>query len=166
MKQAERDAIFYKYKGIVDKIVNDMCSNRNELGDLQQEGYAALLECIDNFNGNESSYTSYIYTSVRGKLLHYFRSERKYYRNKQIGKLYHLLNNNTDFIDEVERDDFFKQIEQVLTKMQYKCVIMFYRDRYRYSEIADITKTSESNIKNHLDNARKRLKTHFSEKKR
>lgn len=80
---------FEKYQKMIQKIAHKVCNRYNlEYEDIEAQGYLIYCECVHNYNITRSSFSTYLYINLSGRLVDYAIST---IRQKGIN-LYDLLN--------------------------------------------------------------------------
>lgn len=136
--------------------------DRQQAEDIYQEVFLRVYENLDKFR-KESSYFTWIFRITVNLCKDYFKSAafRKIVTvgiSKDFGKSWRESNR---LFEEVEGGEVFSLVMDLPEKYRVP-ICLYYIDDLSVSEIADILKISQSNVKVRLHRGREKLKTLLS----
>ncbi|MGL4394198.1 MAG: RNA polymerase sigma factor [Brevinema sp.] len=150
------------YKMVVSILRRIVRPSPSEMEALINESFLLIYKGLKGFKRN-SKFSTYIYRIV----LHYsFKVSKKSNRDKK-----HLVifGENSDGIENIASDNeteqhivdkaFLDKAIGSLTREMQEAIDLYYYDQYSIKEIAEITGTTETAIKNRLYQARNKIKS-------
>lgn len=148
-------------KGILYKITNSYCQNRDDREDFIQEIIIQLWKSFDKYN-NEYKHSTWIYRITLNIAISFYRKEN---RRKGISNPLPegVLNyNNTNVLDEI--DENIKFLQQFISELKEldKALMLLYLEEKNYKEISEIIGLSETNVATKIGRIKKILKQNFS----
>jgi RNA polymerase sigma factor (sigma-70 family) len=146
-------------KGIIFKISNSYCANKDDVDDLSQEIIFNLWKAFGNYNPS-LKFSTWMYRVALNVAISFYRNSKK---NKPFLPV-------SEHIMVYEQDDdsshaetshrlLFSFINEL--KPIDKSIILLYLDDRPYKEIAEITGITETNVATKLSRIREKLKTNF-----
>jgi RNA polymerase sigma-70 factor (ECF subfamily) len=165
MDSAGRQDIFLSFindnKGIIYKVANSYCHNREDRKDLVQEIIIQLWRSFAKYN-DQYKYSTWIYRIALNTAISFYRKEN---RHKQVSDI-----SSDDIIDIVDNEPS-NNIEEDISLLQLfiselkeldKAVMLLYLEEKSYKEIAEIIGISETNVATKIGRCKKILKEKFS----
>ncbi|MGL4366900.1 MAG: RNA polymerase sigma factor [Brevinemataceae bacterium] len=153
------DAYYKMISSIVRRILHPSPS---EIEAIINECFLLVYKSLKGFK-KESKFSTYIYRIV---LNHTFKLSKKQRKHSSNITFYGEDNNNT--IENIASSDrkeeniinqqLVEQAVSSLNKDMQEVIDLYYFEDYAIKEIADITKTTETTVKNRLHQARKKIK--------
>ncbi len=158
--KAEFLRLVQENKGIIIKICNSYCADKNNREDLAQEIIYQLWRSGKSFDANHK-FSTWMYRVALNVAI-------SFYRKQKSGPAISLTENFTDIEDKNESAD---QTEDNINLLQYfitqlkeldRALILLYLESKSYNEIAEILGISESNVATKLSRIKEKLKQNFS----
>ncbi len=149
------------HKGILYKITNSYCQNRDDREDLIQEIIIQLWKSYDKYN-NEFKHSTWIYRIALNVAISFYRKENRR-KGISIPLPEGVLNyNNTGALDETDED--IKFLQQIISELKEldKALMLLYLEEKNYKEISEIIGLSETNVATKIGRIKKLLKQKFS----
>lgn len=148
-------------KGIIYKIANSYCKDKEDRNDLVQEIILKLWQAFDEYN-DEYKHSTWIYRIALNAAISNYRKEKV--REK------HLTSIATNFIefkgsiDTSETEHKYVLLEKFIGQLKEleKALILLFLEEKSYREIAEILGISESNVGTKMGRIKKILKDKFS----
>ena len=130
--------------GILHKICNVYCSNKEDKKDLMQEVTLQLWKSFSGFKG-ESKFSSWMYRIALNTVITNVRRNKKNPLSDSLPDKY-LEDLSGEDLDSSERD--LKILYEAIAKLNdiEKAVIILYLDEHSYREIGLIVGLSEKNV--------------------
>ena len=148
-------------KGIIIKICNSYCSDKNYREDLGQEIIYQLLRSGENFqSGNK--FSTWMYRIALNVAISFYRKQKT---NTQVVAY-------TDLPFEIEdTDDGKREMNENISRLQKmisllgpleKAMMLLYLDSKSYAEIAEVLDITETNVATRISRIKIRLKQQFN----
>ena len=148
-------------KGILYKITNSYCQNRDDREDLIQEIIIQLWKSFDKYN-DEYKYSTWIYRIALNVAISFYRTEN---RRKTISNvLPERLLNYTDLNVLDETDVQINFLQQFISELKVldKALMLLYLEEKSYREISEIIGLSETNVATKIGRIKTLLKQKFT----
>jgi len=100
----------------------------------------------------QTSFKSYLYTSVKNRSINYYKQEKRISEQKELNQL-HLITSEIQTDQTVNQKDLEKRIEELLNQLPEKRGLIFRMNRIdglSYQEIADILSISIHTVQNQM----------------
>ncbi|WP_430908130.1 RNA polymerase sigma factor [Maribacter sp. 2-571] len=154
-----------RYKERLYRFIRKMIVDHQDTDEVLQLTFIKVFKYIDGFKGNSKLYT-WLFTIARNEALSFL--EKKSKRTHMPIDMLHQkgmlrLSANTDTYSGNEIQLKLQTAVSRLPEKQREVFNMKYFDKLRYSEIAEITGTSEGGLKANYHLAVKRLKQSLQE---
>lgn len=148
-------------KGILYKITNSYCQNRDNREDLIQEIIIQLWKSFDKYN-NEYKHSTWIYRIALNVAISFYRTENR--RMKISNPLPEGVFNYNDTTDSDETDKHIMFLQQFISELKEldKALMFLYLEEKSYKEISEIIGISETNVATKIGRIKKLLKQKFS----
>ncbi|MBC7885409.1 MAG: sigma-70 family RNA polymerase sigma factor [Saprospiraceae bacterium] len=161
-KEQEFTRLVSENKGIIYKICNSYCSDKNDREDLAQEIIYNLWKSFDSFN-NEFKFSTWMYRIALNVAISFYRREKKFKNHDSISEGLIVFEEMSEDI-EVENNllllqDFINELKEI-----DKAIILLYLDDKSHREIAHITGFTETNVATKINRIKDKLRTNFSNK--
>lgn len=163
MKSTEQEFIklIKENKGIIYKICNSYCADKDSRDDLAQEIIYNLWKSFGSFK-NAFKFTTWMYRIALNVAISFYRQERKYSHHDSISEGLIVFEEYPD--EGVETNlqllqGFINELKEI-----DKAIILLYLDDKSHKEIAQITGFSETNIATKINRIKEHLRTKFSKK--
>ena len=160
-KSDEFLSVIENHKGILYKITNSYCQNRDDREDLIQEIIIQLWKSFDKYN-DEYKHSTWIYRIALNVAISFYRKEN---RRKEISNRLPegiLSYNDINVLDETDED--LKFLHQFISELKEldKALMLLYLEEKNYKEISEIIGLSETNVATKIGRIKKLLKQKFS----
>lgn len=132
------------HRGIIFKVCNLYCHDKEEQKDLFQEVVLQLWKSFPSFR-NESLITTWMYRVALNTAISYFRKESKKPERKTISDADFQIPDLTNDVNENENLGALKEAIQQLTKIE-KAIVMLYLEEKSYAEISAIVGITHTNV--------------------
>lgn len=149
-----------QHKGIVIKICNTYCTEKNEKEDLAQEIVFNLWKAFADYTP-DYKFSTWMYRIALNVAISFYRKEKRslqfspYSENLIVfdddSKVEEVLMGNLTLLQEIIKE--LKEID--------KSIMLLYLDDKSYKEIAEIIGMSESNVGTRINRIKQYLKSKF-----
>ena len=148
-------------KGIIIKICNSYCSDKNYREDLGQEIIYQLLRSGENFqSGNK--FSTWMYRIALNVAISFYRKQKT---NTQV-VAYTDLPVEIEDIDNGNRemDENIARLQKMISLLgpMDKAMMLLYLDSKSYTEIAEVLDITETNVATRISRIKIRLKQQFN----
>ena len=153
-------------KGILFKISNTYCHNRNDREDLMQEIVYQLWKSGQSFDTHRK-FSTWMYRIALNVAISFYRRQRRSGLRIAFGGDLHLmeLEDRPDGDEELEEKvDLLQQFISELGELD-KALMILYLEEKSYREIAEVLGITETNVATKLSRIKGRLKEQFLDKK-
>jgi len=150
-------------KGIIFRICNAYCRNKNDREDLAQEIIYQLWKSNRSFNKNHK-FSTWMYRVALNVAISFYR------RQKDDKAFIPLTDNMAEFSDgndyTDDMDEKIKLLQQFINELKEldKALMILYLDARTYSEIAEVLGITETNVATKISRIKDRLKEKFNQK--
>jgi RNA polymerase sigma factor (sigma-70 family) len=150
-------------KGIIYKICNSYCADKDDRDDLAQEIIYNLWKSFDSFN-NEFKFSTWMYRIALNVAISFYRQEKKFKNHNSISEDLIVFEDDSDAKNEVENN--LRLLQDFITELKEidKAIILLYLDDKSHKEIAEITGFTETNVATKINRIKDKLRTNFSNK--
>lgn len=153
-------------RGVLFKICNIYCVNREDREDLAQEIVYQLWRSGASFD-DSYRFSTWMYRVALNVAISYYRSTKRDDRVVSLSEWTMELENraNDDDADDMERNRqlLYSSINE-LNAMDRMLILLFLEEK-KYSEIAEIAGISETNVATRLNRIREKLKQKITQQK-
>lgn len=148
-------------KGIIFKICNSYCNNKNDREDLAQEIIYQLWKSAERFN-EEYKFSTWMYRVALNVAISFYRKDQR---------LKHIISFAENPVDVEDAGDATNLAEENISHLQRfinelneleRALMLLYLEEKSYNEIADILGISETNVATRISRAKEKLKQKFS----
>jgi RNA polymerase sigma-70 factor (ECF subfamily) len=162
--QADKD-IFVQlmddHKGIIIKICNTYCQDKNDREDLAQEILYQLWRAMDKYD-KDQRFSTWMYRVALNVAISFYR------KNKINNHLISFSNQTAELADqqdekkELETD--IGQLQQFISELKEldRALMFLYLESKTYREIAEILGISETNVASRINRIKEKLKLRFT----
>lgn len=162
-KDREFIRLIKENKGIIYKICNSYCADRDDRDDLAQEIIYNLWKSFDSFN-DQFKFSTWMYRIALNVAISFYRQEKKIKNHNSISEGLIVFEDDSEAKNEVENNlrllqDFINELKET-----DKAIILLYLDDKSHKEIAEITGFTETNIATKINRIKDKLRTNFSNK--
>ncbi|HEV3324385.1 MAG TPA: sigma-70 family RNA polymerase sigma factor [Puia sp.] len=162
MEQADFLQLIQDNKGILFKISNSYCRNRDDREDLMQEMIYQLWKSGETFDVNYK-FSTWMYRIALNVAISFYRQQRRSGLHIAFGGDLHLmeLEDRADGRGGIEEKiDLLQQFIRDLAELD-KALMILYLEEKTYREIAEILGITETNVATKLSRIKGRLKQQF-----
>ncbi|WP_277680159.1 sigma-70 family RNA polymerase sigma factor [Gracilibacillus dipsosauri] len=123
---------------------------RDPEGEFYQEGLIALWDAYRSYDYTRGKFTTYAYFIIQNRLKDLIRKKN---REKELKEKYEQFvqqdpSQHTYYMEELDDDHLFQQIEKILTPNQLKWLTLHRLAGYSYKEISEMERVSVDAVKN------------------
>jgi RNA polymerase sigma factor (sigma-70 family) len=146
-------------KGIVYKVCNAYCRDKNNKDDLAQEILYNLWKSFHSFR-TDLKFSTWMYRIALNVAISFYRKEKK-------SKPHVEIFDDVTLFEETEKDihleDNLMLLNSFIDKLKEidKSIILLYLDDKSQKEIAEITGITESNVSTRINRIKYKLKSNF-----
>jgi RNA polymerase sigma factor (sigma-70 family) len=146
---------------IIFKICNSYCTNKNERDDLAQEIVYQLWKSFNNFNP-DLKFSTWMYRIALNTAISVYRKEKKIKNIVEYKE--HLIELEEDIDDSMEKERKFALLQKFIAELKTidRLIIVLYLEDKNYTEIAEITGITETNVATKINRIKDKLKNNFS----
>jgi RNA polymerase sigma-70 factor (ECF subfamily) len=162
MTDAEFLQLIGDNKGILFKISNSYCRNRDDREDLIQEIIYQLWKSARNFDSTRK-FSTWVYRIALNVAISYYRKQRRSGLRIAFGADLHLME-LADGREDPETDEKVDILQQFISQLNEldKALMILYLEERSYREIAEILGITETNVATKLGRIKGRLKQQFN----
>jgi RNA polymerase sigma-70 factor (ECF subfamily) len=162
-KDQEFTRLIRENKGIIYKICNSYCADKDDRDDLTQEIIYNLWKSFNSFN-SEFKFSTWMYRIALNIAISFYRQEKKFKNHDSIMEGLIVFEETSEDNTEVENNllllqDFINELKEI-----DKAIILLYLDDKSHREIAQITGFTETNVATKINRIKDKLRTSFSNK--
>jgi RNA polymerase sigma factor (sigma-70 family) len=161
MNDAEFLQLIQDHKGILFKISNSYCRNRDDREDLMQEIIYQLWKSAGGFDTNRK-FSTWMYRIALNVAISYYRQQRRSGLRIAFGGELHLMEMADDSA-ETDTDEKIGMLQRFISDQNEldKALMILYLEERPYREIAEILGITETNVATKLSRIKGRLKQHL-----
>jgi len=150
-------------KGIVFKICNSYCANKNDREDLAQEIIYNLWKSYSRFN-TQYKFSTWMYRIALNVAISFYRSENKFKNHDPL--IEDLVIFEEESGDPTMDEKNLRRLQEFINELREmdKAIILLYLDDKSHREIAEITGFTETNVATKINRIKDKLKTKFINK--
>lgn len=147
-------------KGIVYKICNSYCANKDDRDDLAQEIVYNLWKSFHSFNP-DLKFSTWMYRIALNVAISFYRKENKFKSHIPFSESLIAVEENTD--ENTEAGNNLSLLLKFISELKEidKSIMLLYLDDKSYKEIAEITGITESNTATKINRIKDKLKSDF-----
>jgi RNA polymerase sigma-70 factor (ECF subfamily) len=162
-KDQEFTRLIKENKGIIYKICNSYCADKDDRDDLAQEIIYNLWKSFDSFN-DEFKFSTWMYRIALNVAISFYRQEKKFKNHNSISEGLIVFEDDSDAKNETENNlqllqNFINDLKEI-----DKAIILLYLDDKSHKEIAEITGFTDTNVATKINRIKDKLRTNFSKK--
>ncbi|TMP02980.1 RNA polymerase subunit sigma-70 [Pseudoalteromonas sp. S3178] len=149
-----------QHKGIVYKIVNSYCQNRDDRQDLAQEILTTMWLAYDNYN-KDYKFSTWMYRVALNVAISYYRKDSK--REDKANANEHCIVHIADFSAQDDKSEDVKQLYEFIGKLDKlnKAIMLLYLEEEPYESIAKSLGISKTNVATRIGRIKETLKNQF-----
>lgn len=156
-KDREFEIVLEEYRGLIYKVANGYCSNREDLNDLTQEIALQMWRSFDDYNP-EYKLSTWIYRIALNTAISSLR--KKTTREKHVVGSEHVVLEAFAAPENEQRDLEIHKILQRLDKFD-RALMILHLDGSDYQEISEVLSISASNVSTKISRIKKQLTTEY-----
>ncbi|HXR84786.1 MAG TPA: sigma-70 family RNA polymerase sigma factor [Hanamia sp.] len=148
-------------QGIIFKICNSYCHNKNEREDLAQEIIYQLLKSAHSFN-EQYKFSTWMYRVALNVAISFYRKNK----TKELIPFAESRSDRQDYNDHsVELEDNISILQGFINELKEldKALMILYLETRSYKEISEILGITETNVATKINRIKNSLKQKFSE---
>ena len=156
------EELFNEYYIPLCRFCAQFVRNTNIAEDIVQDTFVKIWEKRDSIIVN-TSYKSYLYTSVRNKAIDHLKSRSAKLMNENV-QLDDKIADAADITESIEKKETEAIINKAIESLPEKCFVIFSLKRYgelSNEQIAEKLNLSEKTVQNQITIAKKKLKAYF-----
>ena len=149
-----------QHKGIVFKIVNSYCQNKDDRQDLAQEILTTMWLSYDNYN-KEYKFSTWMYRIALNVAISYYRKDSK--REDKASSNEECLVHLTDFSSDNDNSNEIKQLYRFIGQLDKlnKAIMLLYLESESYEGIANSLGITKTNVATRIGRIKETLKNQF-----
>ena len=153
-------ALIQKNKGIIIKVCNSYCFDKNDREDLTQEIVYQLWKSGNSFNA-ESKFSTWMYRVALNVAISFYRNKMKSNAVVPLNESHIDIEDKMSDADETEKRVVL--LQRFINEMKEldRALTLLYFEEKSYSEIAEILGISETNIATRINRIKYKLKQNF-----
>lgn len=156
----EFSKLMQENKGIVFKVCNSYCSNKNDIEDLAQEIIFQLWKSYSNYNASYK-FTTWMYKIALNTAISFYRKVKKTHNTISFEEhLIEIADNNEAAINN-QNINLLQHFINELKELD-KALMILYLEEKTYKEIAEIIGITETNVATKINRIKEKLKQKFS----
>jgi RNA polymerase sigma factor (sigma-70 family) len=146
-------------KGIVYKVCNAYCRNKNNKDDLAQEILYNLWKSYHSFKP-DLKFSTWMYRIALNVAISFYRKEKKLKPHLEIEDDMTLFEEDKK---DIHTEDNLTLLHKFIDELKEidKSIILLYLDDKSQKEIAEITGITESNVSTRINRIKYKLKSNF-----
>ena len=150
-------------KGIVYKVCNTYCADKEDWDDLAQEIIYNLWKSFNSYNA-EYKFSTWMYRIALNVAISFYRQEKKFKNHDSISEGLIVFEENPDAKNETENN--LRLLQRFINELKEidKAIILLYLDDKSHREIAEITGFTETNVATKINRIKDKLRINFSNK--
>lgn len=150
-------------KGIIFRICNSYCRNKNDREDLAQEIIYQLWKSNQSFN-NEHRFSTWMYRVALNVAISFYRKQKSGNTFIPLPDNLSELSDKNEYADEMEEKiNLLQQFINELKELD-KALMILYLDARSYGEIAEVLGITETNVATKINRIKDKLKEKFNQK--
>lgn len=153
-------ALIQKNKGIIIKVCNSYCFDKNDREDLTQEIVYQLWKSGNSFNA-ESKFSTWMYRVALNVAISFYRNKMKSNAVVPLNESHIDIEDKMSDADETEKRVVL--LQRFINEMKEldRALTLLYFEEKSYSEIAEILGISETNVATRINRIKYKLKQNF-----
>lgn len=149
-----------QHKGIVYKIVNSYCQNKDDRQDLAQEILTTMWLAYDNYN-KKYKFSTWMYRIALNVAISYYRKDRK--RQDRANANEECIVDIADLSQAEERNEDVTLLYRFIGRLDKlnKAIMLLYLESESYDSIASSLGISKTNVATRIGRIKHALKNQF-----
>jgi RNA polymerase sigma factor (sigma-70 family) len=160
--QHEFGSLLEKHQGILYKVANAYCRNREDRADLIQDMTVQLWRSFDRFDGS-TRFSTWMYRIAMNVAISFYRSERRRIRDTVPVEECGVDIAAADDVSESASGNV-RMLHQLIAQLDEldRALILLYLDGYAQEEIAGVIGITASNVSTRIGRLKQRLQKQFA----
>lgn len=158
-KDQEFETVLEEHRGLIHKVANGYCCNREDLNDLTQEIALQMWRSFDDYNP-EYKLSTWIYRIALNTAISSLR--KKTTREKYVVGSEHIVLEAHTAPENAQRDLEINKILQRPDKFD-RALMILHLDGRDYQEISEVLNISASNVGTKISRIKKQLTTEYQQ---
>jgi RNA polymerase sigma factor (sigma-70 family) len=162
-KDQEFVRLMKENKGIIYKICNSYCADRDDRDDLAQEIIYNLWKSFGSFD-DRFRFSTWMYRIALNVAISFYRQERRFKDHDPVSEGLIVFEDDPD--DKTEAVNNLKLLQDFINELKEidKALILLYLDGKSHKEMAEITGFTETNVATKINRIKEKLRDNFSKK--
>jgi RNA polymerase sigma factor (sigma-70 family) len=150
-------------KGIIYKICNSYCAEKNDRDDLAQEIIYNLWKSFGSFD-DRFRFSTWMYRIALNVAISFYRQERKFRNHDPVSE--GIIAFEDDPEAKTEAQDNLRLLQDFINDLKEidKAIILLYLEGKTHREMAEITGFTETNVATKINRIKEKLRDNFSKK--
>ena len=155
-------ALISQNKGIIIKICNSYCKNKNDREDLAQEIIYQLWRSGQRFDA-DYKFSTWMYRVALNVAISFYRQNKKTHNQVALSEWHIDIEDPPE--EHTEKENQIRLLQQFISEMKEldKALLLLWSDSKSYKEISDIVGITETNVATRISRLKDRLKQQFSQ---
>jgi len=151
-------------KGIIIKICNSYCRNKDDRQDLAQEMIYQLWKSGNSFD-HSYKFSTWMYRVALNVAISFYRRSQQHH-SIALDEWHINIEDPQD--NSSEKENNIRLLQQFISQMKEldKAMILLWSESRPYKEIAEIVGISETNVATRISRLKERLKQQFNEQQK
>ena len=156
-------SVLERHKGIIYKVANTYCRDKDDQDDLIQEIILQVWLTIENFN-DQYKWSTWVYRVALNTSISFYRKNRS--RKESTVSLSPIIELPT-VEDEPYEDEQFLLLRKFVRELKEidRALILLHLEGLNSKEIAEVIDTSQTNVTTKISRIKKKLKRKFENHK-
>ncbi|MBC7938118.1 MAG: sigma-70 family RNA polymerase sigma factor [Rhizobacter sp.] len=155
-------ALIEQNKGIIIKICNSYCKNKNDREDLAQEMIYQLWRSGQSFNA-DYKFSTWMYRVALNVAISFYRQHKQLNNNVALSEWHIEIEDGPE--EHTDKENNIHLLQQFISEMKEldKAVLLLWSDSKSYREISEIIGISETNVATKISRLKDKLKQKFNQ---
>jgi RNA polymerase sigma factor (sigma-70 family) len=152
--------IIQQHKGIIFKICNSYCRNRDDREDLAQEMVYQLWKSFESYKP-DYKYSTWLYRIALNVAISFYRKQKSARHTTALEEHLFEFKNEDEPPDQQENLNRLQQFISELKELD-RALMLLYLEEKNHKEMADILGISETNVGTKISRIKEKLKQRFA----
>ncbi|HUH50723.1 MAG TPA: sigma-70 family RNA polymerase sigma factor [Flavobacterium sp.] len=154
--------VILQHKGILYKVANSYCKNKEDRKDLVQEIAIQLWKSFERYD-HAYKYSTWMYRIALNVAISFYRKEHSRQRisNSLSIDIFEFENTEND----LEKEHNLQLLDQLIAKLNHldKALLLLYLEEKNHAEIAEIIGITTTNVATKISRIKAKLKKEFEQ---
>lgn len=154
--------VIQQHKGILYKVANSYCKNKEDRKDLVQEIAIQLWKSFERYD-HAYKYSTWMYRIALNVAISFYRKEHSRQRisNSLSIDIFEFENTEND----LEKEHNLQLLDQLIAKLNHldKALLLLYLEEKNHAEIAEIIGITTTNVATKISRIKAKLKKEFEQ---